>query len=340
MRQRYKFFIGIDMSKLWFDAALTLDGDQAQMVHEQFENTKTGFKAFLKWLRLQAGKRKIDTTFVFCMEHTGIYTLPLCQFLQQQQLAFTLVSGLAIKLSLGIRRGKSDKSDAKDIAQYTYEKRKALKISTLPIDELLYLRNLLSYRARLVKYKVGLGVAAKELAQFAPKNQCELVVNDTKQLVKNMDKRIEKVERQMREVIKGNQQLESLYKLVISVKSVGPIIASTMLVYTNAFTAFDNCRKFACYCSLAPFKEQSGTSIKTEAKVNPLGYRKIKTLLTNGAQSAVNHDKELRAYFIRKTAEGKHENVVLNAIKFKLVARIFAVVKRGTPWVEKETFRA
>jgi len=94
----------------------------------------------------------------------------------------------------------------------------------------------------------------------------------------------------------------NLPKLVSQSDSDGGI-ATTMLVYTNAFTAFDDCRKFACYCSLAPFKEQSGTSIKTEAKVNPLGYRKIKTLLTNGAQSAVNHDKELRTYFIRKTAE-------------------------------------
>lgn len=338
--QSYVFFIGIDISKAWFDASLTIDGLLETMVHRRFDNNKTGFDLFLKWIRAHFNKRKLDATFLFCMEHTGVYTLPLCHFLQKKNLHFVLVSGLEINLSLGIRRGKDDESDSKSIAQFAFEKRNKLTNSTLQTDELMSLRNLLTYRARLVKYKNGLLVAAKELKDFVPAAQANLVVKDTKQIVKNMEKRIVWVEKQMEQTIFSNDALADLYRLVISVKSVGPIIATTLLVYTNGFTAFANARKFACYCSIAPFEEESGSSVKKPAKIHPLGYRKIKALLTNAAQSAVNHDKELRAYFLRKVAEGKHEGVVLNAIKFKIIARVFAVVKRKTPWVERETFRA
>ena len=50
-------------------------------------------------------------------------------------------------------------------------------------------------------------------------------------------------------------------------------------------------------------------------------------------------DSELKAYYERKTAEGKPFGVVLNAVKFKLVCRMFAVVRRGTPFVDLMTYR-
>ena len=48
--------------------------------------------------------------------------------------------------------------------------------------------------------------------------------------------------------------------------------------------------------------------------------------------------KEIRKYYDRKMAEGKAYGVVANAIKFKLLLRMFAVIKRGTPFVRKPDF--
>ena len=41
-----------------------------------------------------------------------------------------------------------------------------------------------------------------------------------------------------------------------------------------------------------------------------------------------------------KGRKGKAYGVVLNAVKFKLVGRMFAVVKRGTPFVELMTYKS
>ena len=46
------------------------------------------------------------------------------------------------------------------------------------------------------------------------------------------------------------------------------------------------------------------------------------------------HDKELKAYFERRIAKGKNRFSVQNAIRNKFIHRIFAVVKRQTPYVE------
>ena len=60
----------------------------------------------------------------------------------------------------------------------------------------------------------------------------------------------------------------------------------------------------------------------------------MKTLLYNAANSAAQHDPELRGYYLRKKDEGKHHQLVMNAIACKLVGRVFAVIKRQTPFVE------
>jgi hypothetical protein len=48
----------------------------------------------------------------------------------------------------------------------------------------------------------------------------------------------------------------------------------------------------------------------------------------------------MREYMERKIQEGKHYNCALNAVKNKLVARVFAVVKRKTPYVDLKKYAA
>jgi hypothetical protein len=69
-----------------------------------------------------------------------------------------------------------------------------------------------------------------------------------------------------------------------------------------------------------------------------MGNKQIKALLGNGITAAITYDTEIRTYFQRKIAEGKEPGVVKNAVKNKLVARVFAVVQRGTPFVRTHNY--
>jgi len=51
------------------------------------------------------------------------------------------------------------------------------------------------------------------------------------------------------------------------------------------------------------------------------------------ALSAIRCDAELKAYYQKRVEEGKEKNGGLNIIRNKIVSRVFATVKRGTPFV-------
>lgn len=113
-----------------------------------------------------------------------------------------------------------------------------------------------------------------------------------------------------------------------------------MLLYTGNFTRFSNSGKFCSWCGIAPFPYQSGTSINGRTKVSPLANRKMKSLMHQAAIIAVQHDKELGDYFKRKTDKGKNKMSVYNAVRAKLVARIFSVVKRQQPFTDNYAYAA
>ena len=106
-----------------------------------------------------------------------------------------------------------------------------------------------------------------------------------------------------------------------------------MILCTNNFEGITNARSFACYCGVAPFEYSSGTSIRGKTRVSNLANKKMKADLTNAARSAVLNDPELRIYYKRKREEGKAHGTVMNAIKFKIITRAFAVINRKTPYV-------
>ena len=60
----------------------------------------------------------------------------------------------------------------------------------------------------------------------------------------------------------------------------------------------------------------------------------MKTLLDLSAKSAIQYDKELREYYLRRTENGKSKMSTNNIVRNKILYRMFAVIKRQTPYVE------
>lgn len=333
--KKYTLFIGVDISKQWIDVSLTTDGDKSNMPHNQFDNTQKGFKKMLQWLKELVDKERcLKQHWLFCMEYTGVYTIPLSYFLQKQGIDYVLEAALRIQRSLGLKRGKDDKADSKDIARYAYLLRAELQAGKLPGKALLELKNLISFRRRLLKQGHALKTPAHEMKQFMPQELCQTIIQDTEQIITLIKSKIQKVEQQMEQIIQEHLALKQVFDLATSVKGIGKICAIQLLIHTNGFQAFKNHKKFACYMGIAPFAHRSGSSLNVPAKVSHLGQKRLKALFTNAAVCAIQHDKELKAYYERKLAEGKNKFSVINAIKNKLISRIFATVKRGSPFVE------
>ncbi len=69
--------------------------------------------------------------------------------------------------------------------------------------------------------------------------------------------------------------------------------------------------------------------------VSKFANKELKRILYLVSMSSIQYNHEFKAYFKRKVEEGKPKMSILNAIQNKLLHQIVAVVKRGTPYVEK-----
>jgi transposase len=327
-----KDYVGIDLSKEKMDVRMHFVRQQ-----EVFDNKLTGFKKMMRWLAKQVDE---DTTLLFCFEHTGMYAIPLLMFLEEENLEYFQVSGLQVKRSLGIQRGKNDRVDAKRLAEYAYLHREQIQPQKMQSAQLIRLKNLLALRSRMVRQRAGFMSSLKEYKAFLTLKNSDVMIHGQQEIIKALTVQIEAIEKDMKEVIASDQKIQKQFGLATSVKGIGLISACYMIVLTNCFTDFKTWRKFACYAGSAPFEHQSGKSIMGKTKISHYANKQMKTILTNAVKSAIQFSPELRSYYQRRIAEGKHKKVVVNIIRNKLISRVFATVKRGTPYVELARYAA
>ena len=117
------YFLGIDIAKNSFQAALTVDG--VNHLETEVENNQTAIKRYFKDLKEKF--RFSSDQLIVCLEHTGIYCLPVLDYLVKKGVKVCVEPALQIKQSQGMTRGKNDQVDARRIAQYAYKNRQELR---------------------------------------------------------------------------------------------------------------------------------------------------------------------------------------------------------------------
>ena len=318
------YFLGVDIAKKTFDGSLTTDAKAFDA--SQCENNAKSIDAFFRDLKKKFGLSY--SQLIVCMEHTGIYCLPLLNFLVDNNIKVCLESAIQIKRSQGLVRGKNDKVDAQRIATYAYKNREHLafwKPQRLIIQKL---KALLVTRDRLVAGKTMLSVPIQECEEFIDQSIYKNISKSCHRSLKALTEEIKRIEKSIEEMVREDASLKEQVRLAKSVVGVGDIIALNMIVSTGEFKRISEPKRFACYAGVAPFEHSSGSSVRGKTRVSKMANVSIKKLLTMGARSAILHDPELKAYAERKMAEGKHYFNVVNAVRNKLITRIFMCVKQ------------
>jgi transposase len=317
--------IGTDVSKLTLDHAI-----KTSEAHVKIPNNPKGYKQWLKWA-LGFGNKE-DLWVV--MEHTGYYSYQFELFLQEQQIVYTKVSALQIKRSVGLVRGKSDKIDSFTISHYGWMRRDELEAQKVPAVLITELKDLITLRDKLVRERSGYKARLKELKATRQYGKSHIQNKIPLRRIKQLTADIREVEVAIGSIIEQSEAVQMNYKLLTSIKGVGFITAAYMIAYTDNFQKFSNSRQFSCYAGVVPFEHSSGTSIRGKSRVSHYANKKAKRLLNLAASVAIQHNGELKQYYQRRVGEGKSKMSTLNIIRNKLVDRMFAVVKRQTPYKE------
>ncbi len=323
--KKWKHYVGIDISKLTFDAAVIVNDQTETMQHRQFAKTAEGLTQFQQWL-FQKQVLLNDQTMV-CMEYTGLYNRKVLDFLEQTGVAIWVEMAAHIKKSLGLQRDKSDKLDAQRIADFAWRHADKARHWSSRSSAVQRIKDLLAQRDRLVDTKTRLQVPLQEIKQEGLEKSFQELNKLQQPIIKKIEQGIAQIEKTIQNIVQADEELKTKSALIQSVKGVGPIICWYLLSYTNGFLYLDKGKSLACYCGVVPFKNTSGTTIKSKPRVSPIANKKLKSLMNLAALSAIKHDKEIKYYYERKVMEGKNKMSVLNAVRNKLILRITAVVR-------------
>lgn len=327
MEKKYETFIGIDVSKSKLDYCIMELSDLKTLQFGIIDNNAKSINKFIGMI-----KKKYGNQSLFCLENTGVYSMPLSYWLQEKEMDYWVVAALEIKRSKGISRGKTDKADAKDIAYYALTHLHQLKLTKLPQDDFIELRLLLAEREKLVK-AIAIFSTTNENKNFLPKGLLQSVLRHNSKTIDALKKQLQAIDKLIENVINNNEVFKQQNELLRSIPGIGKQTSVILIAYTQAFTLFKTHRQFACYAGTAPFEYSSGSSVRGKTKVSHLANKKLKTSLNMAALTAKKFDPQLKIYFDKKVAEGKNKMLVLNAIRCKLISRAFAVINRNTKFV-------
>jgi transposase len=325
MSKLLKNFIGIDISKSYFDVALLQYQNGTQILHQQFSQKLTGYLKMSEWLKQY--DVLINEETLFCMENTGLYNTGLVNYLVAIKAQLWVEMPLRIKKAGGFERGSDDKTAAVKIANYALRYHDRMQLWQ-PIDSNIEkIKNLIAQRDRIVNTIGQLSVPVNELKECGCIAEAKVLEKMQSVALKTLQKTKENIEKLIVKTVALDEKILQKVKQVQSINGIGPVTAVALLVYTKGFTAFSNAKELACYCGIVPFKKVSGTSVRYKPTVSPYANKKLKKLLHLCALSAIKNDSELKVYFERKVAEGKNKMSVINAVRNKLVHRVFAVIR-------------
>lgn len=320
----FTHFVGVDVSKETLDFCFRgPDGSTTSLT------VGNDAKAIKRLFDKLMGNVAAAEQVLVCVEHTGVYGNLLKHTLWPLGLTLWVEDAVQIKQVMRAKRGKNDRLDAQLIAEYAYRFSDRVKPWEPERMELRKLRKLLAHRKRLLTMKKMVAQAEQELPVFEDREIAKLQASLNRPLLKQYEKSLEQVEKAINDLIKNDAELNRLFGLVTSVDGIGPVTAAHLLVHTEGFKRFGDAKKLACHAGVVPFDRQSGTSIKGRAAVSHRANKPLKQILHMAAVASLKIPGELQDYYYRKVGEGKNKMSVINAIRNKLILRVYACIRDG-----------
>ncbi len=328
---QFRNFIGIDLSKINIDLHL-IEIEKKSSYLGKCKNENKAISLYLKKL-FKSNKLSIEDTLI-CAEHTGIYSKHLEDVCIKLGYKLWMENPRKIKYSVGMSRGKSDPVDSFRIAEYA--KRYNDKVVVFETKREIYqeLETLTNARETILQFKNQISVQIKECEKFSTL-QADILMEAYREPLEATSQKLKQLNKQIDAKIKECANIEKSISLITSIPGVGRETALALVLSTSNFELFDSPEQMACYAGVAPFVHESGSSVKGRSRVSHSANKNIKRLLHMAALSAMRFNEDLKTYYIRKVKEGKNKMSVLNALRNKLLHRIFALIKRGTPYIKE-----
>lgn len=319
--------VGIDMAKEKFDVCFkeSKTGSAAIKGTKSFTNNHEGFKAFLEWCNK---RRKKTSSLLFVMEATGVYYEELCYFLHS--LGEEAVVELPQKIkyyakSLNIKT-KTDKVDAKLIAEIGIERNASLKRWSPPSEQFKEIRDITRELARLKKAKTAMSSQLHAM-NTAHGTSMDIIDTISKHIIFTQ-KLTDDLEKVLIKTVKKDKELYERVARIEKVKGLGIPTILKVLAETNGFLLFDNIRQLVSYAGLDVVQDQSGKR-SGKTRISKKGNAHLRQALYMSAVTAGNHNPTLIPFYerLKERLPAKKQGIV--AVMRKLLILIYTLWRTG-----------
>jgi transposase len=328
--KRPKHYVGIDISSDTF--AVSLGGDPWKIVGKtvEFDNNPNGYTAMLAWLEQQGVQA---SQAVVCMEATGVYGEELAYYLVANQFRVAVEPPLKVKRAFMPHGHKNDRVDSQQIAEYSYRFFDELRFWQPRKEILEQIQVLLTTRELFVRQKTALMNSLKAIQRRVVRTPLAEALYE--QNIQRIKKDIQRIEDEIRRLIDQDPGFGQMISLLMSIPGVGLLLAANiMLIMQTAPETVYNHKQMAAYIGICPYEHRSGSSVYRPDSSRFFGPEKVRKLLYLASMSVREHDPNFNRYYLRKKAEGKSGQLVLNNIANKLVKIMCAVVRTQTPYIK------
>ena len=301
---------GIDVSKDRLDAHV-LPAAQSLSV----ANTSEGIRQLKRWLL----RLKVD---LIAVEATGKWHRELCRSLRASNLAVAVIDPYRVRNYARAERilAKTDQLDAKVLAMFAA----AMNPSCRPPapEDIEAMRELVTARASAVEEETSLQ------NQFASAQTAFLKRQLTRRIAQ-LKVHIKALERECLGQIKADEALARRYAILTSIPGIGPVVAITMIAFLNELGALNN-KEIGALAGLAPIADDSGE--RQGIRVIWGGRGIVRRMLYLAALSASRHNKDMKLFRQRLSANGKSAKAGLIAVARKLVVLANTLITQNRPW--------
>ncbi len=323
------YSIGLDISKSSVNVHVPLGA-----LDLEIENSLKSFKSLYSKLK-KLYKKEIDKiTFVF--ESTGSYSVLLYKFCADKNIkVFMINPKQARNFARAIaQRNKSDVIDARVLSQaIVVAREKEIRVPSIdPIVE--EMKELMVYYRLRVKQRVQL---SNHLESLVSRGGSKVLIRTVKAEIKSLKKSENSIIEQVHAIICKSEYLGEKYDVITSIDGIGKI-GGIVLLHLFIKYPHANQRQIVSLSGLDPIIRESGTSIRGKSRISKAGSRLYRGTLFMAAMASTLHNPQMKVFYERLKAKGKHTTLAQIAVMRKLVVVAHSLYKSGEMY-DKELYK-
>jgi transposase len=321
----YNYYVGWDVSKATLNYCI-YDKERTLVEEGVVVNQSSKIKTLLRSWTKRYNLKFED--FLHCMENTGLYCNPMRLLVNKLGIHLWIDDPYHLNRSMGRQKDKTDKVDARNIAEYCVCNSHKSKLYEQPKPLALHIDSLSKTRTKLVRYKQSMETSINEKSKFT------LVKMDTQErkviegTIAHFTKQIEAIEKQIEKLIKSDKEAKRKMEIARSIPGIGPKNVIPILAITGLFEKVKTGKACASYAGISPHKYESGTSVKKRSRTSRAANKQLKTAFHQGAKFLLVRPSRYREIYDRLREKGLSYRQATNALRNRMITILYACLEK------------